>query len=106
MRATIANITNEDVIHCFQNGLTVKHVYRDFGRNRTKTAMELRDMMQRWADQEDEENERFPKSNNDNRFNKGQRNYSGSSRKRKPEDQVAAVERNLRGKKSVNQLHK
>ncbi|RLM85195.1 hypothetical protein C2845_PM04G11650 [Panicum miliaceum] len=67
MRATIANITNED---------------------------------------EDEENERFPKRNNDNRSDKGQRNYSGSSRKRKLEDLVAAVERNPRGKKSGNQLHK
>jgi hypothetical protein len=49
MRTTIANITDEDVIHCFQNGLTVKHVYRDFGRNCSRTAVELRNMMQRWA---------------------------------------------------------
>ncbi|RLN07433.1 hypothetical protein C2845_PM11G03490 [Panicum miliaceum] len=67
--------------------------------------VELRDMMQRWADQEDEENERFPKRKNDkgnhnNRFNKGQYNNSAPSRKRKPEDQVATVERNPRGKKS------
>jgi hypothetical protein len=61
-------------------------------------------MMQRWADQEDKENERFPKhNNNNNHSDKGQRNYSGSSRKRKPDDLVAAIERNLRGKKSGNQ---
>jgi hypothetical protein len=46
MRATIANITDEDVIHCFQNGLTMKHVFRDVGCNRPKTAMEICDMMQ------------------------------------------------------------
>jgi hypothetical protein len=36
MRTTIANITDEDIIHCFQNGLTVKHNYLDFGRNRPR----------------------------------------------------------------------
>jgi hypothetical protein len=43
--------------------------------------MELRNMMQRWAGQEDEENECLPKRNNDNRnnwnrSNKSQQNYS------------------------------
>jgi hypothetical protein len=69
MRATIANITNEDVIRCFQNSLGLKNIYHDFSHNRPKTIMELRDMMQGWADQEDEENERFPKRNNDKRNN-------------------------------------
>jgi hypothetical protein len=50
MRATIANITDEDIIRCFQNGLFSKHTYHDFGRNRRTTAMELRDMMAWWAD--------------------------------------------------------
>jgi hypothetical protein len=30
MRATITNITDEDVIHCFLNGLFSKHTYHDF----------------------------------------------------------------------------
>jgi hypothetical protein len=46
MRATITNITNKDIIHCFQNSLSLKNIYRDFGRNRPKTIMKLRDMMQ------------------------------------------------------------
>jgi hypothetical protein len=33
MRTTITNITNENIIHCFQNGLFSKHTYHDFGRN-------------------------------------------------------------------------
>jgi hypothetical protein len=45
MCATIGNITDEDVIHCFQNGLSSKNIYCDFGRNHPKTVMELRDMM-------------------------------------------------------------
>jgi hypothetical protein len=65
-------------------------------------------MMQRWANQKDEENERFPKRNNDkrnngNRSHKSQQNYSEPSQKRKPDHEVATVERNSRGKKSGNQ---
>jgi hypothetical protein len=64
MRGTIANITDEDIIRCFQNSLFLKHTYHDFGRNHPTTAVDLRDMMARWADQEDEENDHFPKRNN------------------------------------------
>jgi hypothetical protein len=64
-RATITNITNEDIIRCFKNGLFSKHTYHDFRRNRPSTTVELRDMIARWVDQDDEENERFPKRNNE-----------------------------------------
>jgi len=101
--ATIANISDEDVICCFRNGLASKLTYRDFGCNLPKTVVELCDMMQRWADQEDEENEHFPKRNdkggNDGRPDKSQRNNSGSSRKRKTDNHVAAIECNQRSKK-------
>jgi hypothetical protein len=105
MRATIANITNEDVIRCFHNGLFSKHTYHNFGGNRPTAGMELCDMMARWADQEDEENDRFPKRNNDKQgnsskhFDKGQRNNLGNPQKCKPDQEVVAVECNLRGKK-------
>jgi hypothetical protein len=108
MRATITNITDEDVIRCFQNGLFLKHMYHDFGRNRPTTTVELHDMMAQWADQEDEENNRFPKRNDNKQgngnshFDKSQRNHSGNTRKCKPNQEVAAVERNPRGKKSGN----
>jgi hypothetical protein len=46
MRATITNITNEDVICCFQN-LFSNNTYHDFGRNCPTTAVELRDVMAR-----------------------------------------------------------
>jgi hypothetical protein len=45
--------------------------------------------MARWADKEDEENDHFPKCNNEkqgnnnNHFNKGQRNNSRNPQKRK-----------------------
>ena len=45
-RATIANVSDEDVIHYFHDGITTQSFYLDFGHNRPKTVVELRDMMQ------------------------------------------------------------
>jgi hypothetical protein len=45
VRTTIANISEEDIIDCFYNGITDPGIYRDFGRNRSKTVTGLRDMM-------------------------------------------------------------
>jgi hypothetical protein len=65
-------------------------------------------MMARWVDQEDEENDRFPKSNHDKQgngngyFDKCQRNHLGNTRKRKLDQEVTAVERHPHGKKSGN----
>jgi hypothetical protein len=69
MRGTIANIFDKDVIHCFQNGFFSKFTYHDFGRNCPTTTVELCNMMAWWADQEDEENQRFPKRKNDKQGN-------------------------------------
>ena len=44
-RATIANVSDEDVIHYFHDGITTQSLYRDFGRNRLETVVKLRDMM-------------------------------------------------------------
>ena len=59
-----------------------------------------------WADQEEQERDRFPhrednnqKRNGDSRSDKSQRNFD---KKRKPEDIVATMERGQKGKK-VNQ---
>jgi hypothetical protein len=110
VRATIANISEEDIIDCFYNGLTDPGIYRDFGRNRPKMVAGLRDMMHDWSEQEGKMRERFPrrtdlnqKRNNDNRADKDQRDFPGSSRKHKPDDLVAAVDRPSRGKKSTTQ---
>ena len=49
-RGTIPNVADDDVIDddvidYFQSGITVQSLYRDFGRNRPKTVVDLRDMM-------------------------------------------------------------
>jgi hypothetical protein len=57
-------------------------------------------MMHDWSEQEEKMSERFPRRNdnnlmrtNDNRTDKSQRDYLGSSRKCKLDDLIAAVDR-------------
>jgi hypothetical protein len=76
------NILEDDIIDCFYNGITDPGIYKDFGWKRPKTVAGLCDMMHDWSEQE-KMRERFPRrkdSNlrrpNDNRNNKGQRDYS------------------------------
>jgi hypothetical protein len=59
VRATIANISEDDIIDCFYNGITDPGIYRDFGWNRPKTVAGLRDMMHDWSEQEEKMQERF-----------------------------------------------
>jgi hypothetical protein len=100
VRATIANISEEDIIDCFYNGITDSGIYRNFGQNRSKTVAGLRDMMHDWSEQEEKMREHFlrridnnMRRTNDNRTDKSQWDYSGPSQKRKPDDLVAAVDR-------------
>jgi hypothetical protein len=67
-------------------------------------------MMHDWFEQKEKMRERFPRCSdsnlrrpNDNRTDKSQRDYSGPSRKRKPDDLVVAVDRPSRGKKTMMQ---
>ena len=60
-------------------------------------------MMLAWADQEEQERDRFPrrednnqKRNGDSRIDKRQRNFD---KKQKPKDTVATMERGQKGKK-------
>jgi hypothetical protein len=110
VRATIANISEEDIIDCFYNSITDPSIYRDFGRNRLKTVAGLHDMMHDWSEQEEKMRKQFLRHNdsnlrrpNDNCNDKSQRDYSGPSRKRKPDDLITAVDRPSRGKKSTTQ---
>jgi hypothetical protein len=100
VRATITNISEEDIIDCFYNGITDPGIYRDFGRNRPKTVAGLRDMMHDWSEQEEKMRERFLRrqdSNlrhpNNNHSDKSQQDYSGPPQKRRPDDLIAAVDR-------------
>jgi hypothetical protein len=102
------NISEEDIIDCFYNGITDSGIYRDIRRNRPKTVVGLRDTMHDWSEQKEKMRERFPRCNdsnlrhpNDNRNDKSQQDYSGSSQKCKPDDIIVVVDRPSRGKKST-----
>ena len=61
-------------------------------------------MMQRWADEEEQERSRFPRRNNNNNGKRhndrgGPSNQRDPVRKRKPDDTVGTMDRNPRGKK-------
>jgi hypothetical protein len=103
-RATIANVSDKDVIDYFHDGLTTQSLYRDFGRNHPESVVQLWDMMKRWADEEEQECNYFPRYNNDNNGKRNNdRGSSNSQRdqmcKRKPDDVVRAIDRNPCGKK-------
>jgi hypothetical protein len=77
------NISEEDIIDCFYNGITDPGIYRDFGRNRPKTVAGLHDMMHDWSGQEEKMREWFPRHNdnnpmrtNDNSTDKSQRDLT------------------------------
>ena len=44
-RTTIPNVADDDVIDYFLGDITIQSLYRDFGHNRPKMIVELRDMM-------------------------------------------------------------
>jgi hypothetical protein len=48
VRATIANISEEDIIDCFYNSITDQGIYKDFGQNRLKNVAGLHNMMHDW----------------------------------------------------------
>jgi hypothetical protein len=82
--ANIVNISEEDIIDCFYNGITDPSIYTDFGRNRPKSVAGLRDMMHEWSEQEEKMRERFPQRQDgnlrrphDNRNDKSQRDFLG-----------------------------
>jgi hypothetical protein len=92
-------MSEDDIIDCFYNGITDPGIYRDFGRNRLKTVAGLRDMMHNLSKQEEKMREWFPrrqdsnlKRQNDNRNDKGQRNFSGPRRKRRLDDLITAMD--------------
>src|SRR6185503_14332255 len=103
-RATIPNVTDDDIIDYFQSSITVQSLYRDFGRNRPKMVVELRDMMQCWADEEQQECSRFPRRNNDNNGKRhndcgGPSNQRDPACKCKPDDTVGIMDCTPHGKK-------
>lgn len=109
-KATIVNITERDVIDCFQNGLYGHRMFQDFGRRRPEEIKSLKIMIQAWADEKNKEIKRFKSSHNRNQNNNNQSNgqcndknrndcpndnegnyLGGQNRKRKLDNTVTAM---------------
>ena len=83
--ATITNISEQDVIGCYHQGLFDRFIFRDFDRQRPKTITELRVMMTKWDDNEEQENDRFPKRSDDNNGNKWANDNRGKGLREQPD---------------------
>jgi hypothetical protein len=102
-RATVVDVTNKEVIDLFQDGLYHRCTFEDFGCCRPNSITKLKEMITSWADEEDKANAKCDAirgksthnpggSNNNTRYQGGRNNnYSGSNRKRKPDNTVATI---------------
>jgi hypothetical protein len=107
-RVTVVDITDNEVIDCFQDGLYHRRTFEDFGRRRPSSITKLKDMNTSWTDEEDRVNAKYDSihdksknntgGNNNNKDQEGRNNnnndnYSGPNHKRKPDNTIATVQR-------------
>jgi hypothetical protein len=107
-RATVVDVSDNEVIDLFQDSLYHRRTFEDFDRRRPSSITHLKDMITSWADEEDKANAKYDaicskskqnmggnNNNNNNNGNQGgcNSNYSGPNRKRKPDNSIAAIQR-------------
>jgi hypothetical protein len=105
-RAIVVDVSDKEVIDLFQDGLYHRRTFEDFGRRRPSSITHLEDMITSWADEEDKANAKYDairgkskqktgggsSNNNGNQGCRNNNNYSGTNRKRKPDNTVAAIQ--------------
>jgi hypothetical protein len=104
-RATVVDVTDKEVIDLFQDGLYHRRTFEDFGRRRPKSIPHLKDMITSWVDEEDKGNAKYDairgenkqntgggSGNNGNQGGRNNNSFSGSNRKRKQVNTVAAIQ--------------
>jgi hypothetical protein len=99
-RATVVDVTDNEVIDLFQDGLYHCLTFEDFGRRRPKSIPHLKDMITSWADEEDKANAKYDAIRGKSKQNTGgsggnngnqgghNNNYSGPNRKPQPQAQA------------------
>nr|CAB3476548.1 unnamed protein product [Digitaria exilis] len=70
IKASCVPIPDSEVIDYFQEGMTDRSLFRDFGHNRPRDLEELRALVSNWMDTDDQERERYGKRS----ANPGRRN--------------------------------
>jgi hypothetical protein len=104
-RATVVDVADKEVIDLFQNGLYHRRTSEDFGRRRPSSITKLKDMITPWANEEDKANAKYDAIRGKSKHNTGGSNnntrdqgdlnnnyYSCPTRKRKPDNTVAAIQ--------------
>ncbi|MBS2634136.1 hypothetical protein KFY46_25730, partial [Salmonella enterica subsp. enterica serovar 1,4,[5],12:i:-] len=61
IKASCVPIPDSEVIDYFQEGMTDRSLFRDFGHNRPRDLEEFRAMVANWMDTDDQERERYGK---------------------------------------------
>ncbi|KAF8745039.1 hypothetical protein HU200_013449 [Digitaria exilis] len=111
IKASCVPIPDSEVIDYFQEGMTDRSLFRDFGHNRPRDLEEFRALVSNWMDTDDQERERYGKRpNNPGRKNQEdhrdqprdsfQRN--GNNPRKRPNNTVATVQ-TVRAAKSPQQ---
>ncbi|KAF8725758.1 hypothetical protein HU200_020310 [Digitaria exilis] len=111
IKASCVPIPDSEVIDYFQEGMTDRTLFRDFGHNRPRDLEEFRALVSNWMDTDDQERERYGKRpNNPGRKNQEdsrdqprdsfQRN--GNNPRKRPHNTVATVQ-TVRSAKSAQQ---
>jgi hypothetical protein len=103
--ATVVDVSDQEVIDLFQDGLYNRRTIEDFIRRRPSSITHLKDMMTSWADEEDKANAKYDAirgkskqntcggSNNNGNQGGHRNNYSGPNHKCKPDNTIAAIQR-------------
>ena len=63
-KTTIVDITERNIIDCFQNDLHNSRMFQDFGRRCPADVKSLKIMVQMWVDEEDRKIERLESNHN------------------------------------------
>jgi hypothetical protein len=105
-RATVVDVTDNEVIDLFQDDLYHHRTFEDFGRRHPRSITHLKDMITSWADEEDKASAKYDairgkskqntgggSSNNGNQGSRNNNYYLGPNRKRKPVHTVVAIQR-------------
>jgi hypothetical protein len=74
--ATVVDVTDKEVIDCFQDGLYHHCAFKNFGRRRPSSITKLKDMITSRVDEEDKANAKY-----DSNHSKGKNNTSGNNNK-------------------------
>jgi hypothetical protein len=72
--ATVVDVTDNEVIDLFQDGLYHRRTFEYFSRRRPSSITKLKDMITSWADEEDKANAKYESIRGKSKHNTGRNN--------------------------------